>query len=128
MVATHPLFLAGRLETALLVPALALAGALLLGAALVALFRRWQNDPVTPNSAPSDELARYRSLYERGEISEEEFKRLRGVLGGEIRRAVNLPGKPTGKAPARPDGVTPPPKQKIPDEPENPPQEGDTAH
>src|SRR6187401_1409309 len=79
------------LELAHLVPALLLAGALLIGALVAACVRRWQrsNRPLSPSA--SEQLAEFRSLYEKGQISEEEYRRLRGVLGGEIRRSSNLP-------------------------------------
>ena len=68
-----------------------LAVALLLAALVIELVRRWARKRDETPSA-SDQLAQYRALYRRGEISQEEFDRLRAVLGGEI-----LPG---AKAPA----------------------------
>jgi len=98
-----------------------LAGALLLGALVIAFVRRiWRLGEPTPPDA-GDELSRYRALYERGEISEEEFKRLRGLLGGEIRRATGLAAskQPPTEA-ARPEPPAPPPG----DQPGPPPSTG----
>ncbi|MFM7149311.1 MAG: SHOCT domain-containing protein [Gemmataceae bacterium] len=74
------------LNFALLIPVLSLVGALLAGALVIAWIRRWQKSdrPLGPNA--SDQLAEFRSLYEQGAISEEEFKRLRAILGEELRR------------------------------------------
>jgi hypothetical protein len=72
------------------VPTLALVGALLLGALIIALVRRWQrNEKLTPD--PGEELSRYHALYEQGAISEQEYRRLRTILGSELRRSMNLP-------------------------------------
>jgi hypothetical protein len=83
------------LDPSTLVPILTLVGALLLGALVIAIIRRWRpaNAPLSPSA--SDQLAQFRRLYEQGAISEEEFKRLRAVLGEEIRRAIDLPARPT---------------------------------
>jgi hypothetical protein len=90
----------------MMVPPLALVGALLIGAVVVAFVRRWQqtNRPLGPSA--SDQLAEFRKLYEQGSISEEEFKRLRTVLGGELRREIDLPAHPA--VPARPTEPAPP--------------------
>jgi hypothetical protein len=75
-----------------------LAGSLLLAAAIIAVVRHlWRGE--SKQATSSDELAHYRALYERGAISEEEFKRLRTVLGGELRQSLDLPAVP---APASP--------------------------
>jgi hypothetical protein len=79
-------------------PVLALIGALLLGSVVIAAVRRWQLRPDTPYLEASEQLAQYRQLREQGVISEEEFKRLRAVLGGELRRAVDLPVRPPAES------------------------------
>jgi len=72
-----------------LVPALSLMAALLAGAAVIALFRRWQRtDKFSPDVG--EELARYRALYEQGAISEEEYRSLRAVLSGDLRRSMKV--------------------------------------
>jgi len=94
------------------------AAALLLGAVIVAFVRRiWRSgDPVPPDAG--DELSRYRELYERGELSEEEFKKLRGLLGGEIRRKTGLPEhKKANAEAAQPESPLAPPAEG----PESPP-------
>src|SRR5437762_2869121 len=76
-----------------------LVGILLVGAALIALFNRWRQRDGDECLTASDQLAHFRSLYERGEISQEEFDQLRGLLGGRMRRAVDG-AKPASPPPA----------------------------
>ncbi len=84
-----------------------LAVALLVAALIIEVVRRWvRRRDLSPSA--SDQLAQYRALYKRGEISQEEFDRLRAVLGGEPVRA----GKPP----------TPPPASKPPAD--GPPADG----
>src|SRR5688572_11188330 len=85
-----------------LIPAMALVGALLAGALVIAIVRRrLRLDAIRPDAGT--ELAQYRALYERGAISEKEYHSLRALLGGELRRSLD-----TGKAPRptdRADGI-----------------------
>ncbi len=70
-----------------------LAGVLLAAAAVIEVVRRWRQRG-EKNLTPSDQLAAFRALYNQGEISQEEFDRLRNALGGEIRRAAAPPPLP----------------------------------
>ena len=72
-------------------------------ALVIALVRRWLRKGDSSPSA-SDQLSQYRELYRRGEISQEEFDRLRAVLGGELAAASNLPrpGRPLRSPPTAP--------------------------
>jgi hypothetical protein len=84
--------------------------ALLAGAIIIAVASRWRKR-AAENLSPSDQLAEYRSLYLEGAISKEEFERLRAVLGGELRRALDIPppaAKPGAIQPAQPQIVQPP--------------------
>jgi len=116
-----PILWAAGKETAFLGPTLAFVAALLFGAVLIAVFRRWQREDDSLSPAASDEMAHYRALYERGEISEEEYKRLRNVLGGHLRRSLNLPS--TQPKEISKENATPPAAQNRPDDPKNPPAE-----
>jgi hypothetical protein len=89
-----------------MVPVLALVSAILIAAAVIAIVRRWQRGTTTPPTvSASEQLAQFRTLYEQGAISEEEFKRLRSVLGEEIREAVKLLAK---SSPSPNEGETQP--------------------
>ena len=84
-----------------------LAVALLLAALVIEVVRRWsRKGPETPS--PSDQLAQYRALYRRGEISQQEFDRLRAVLGGEIVQTSRPPAPPApAPAPQQANGQPP---------------------
>src|SRR5262249_5894632 len=56
----------------LLINSLYLVAALLAAAALIALVNRWMRGGNENRQSPSDQLAHFRSLYEKGEISQEE--------------------------------------------------------
>ena len=81
--------------------------ALLAAALVVELARRWARKGEQTPSA-SDQLANYRTLYKRGVISQEEFDRLRAVLGGElIAGAKSAPPRPPAPKPAESPPVPP---------------------
>jgi uncharacterized membrane protein len=82
-----------------------LAVVLLLAALVIEVVRRWSRKRDQMPSA-SDQLAQYRALYKRGEISQEEFDRLRAVLGGEVAR-IEKPAAPPPLAP-KPRADAPP--------------------
>src|SRR5262245_66092558 len=87
-------------DFSVLLPGLYLGGALLVGAVVIAVVSRWRRTNArTPTSEASDQLAQFRSLYERGEISQEEFDRLRALLGGQLRAGLVVP--PPKPAPPR---------------------------
>jgi hypothetical protein len=103
--ATVPAVLADTLNFRLLVAGLCLAGAFLVGAFIIALVSRWRRHSDGDDSSPGAQLARFRSLYEAGTISQEEFERLRSLLGAKMREDWRLPVPP--KEP-EPPGATPP--------------------
>src|SRR4051812_45975955 len=111
-------------EPKYLLPTLGLIAALLLGALIIAVVRHWRrgSDSLSPDA--SDQLAQFRSLYEQGAISEEEYKRLRTVLGGELRRSLDVPARnPAATQPAAPP-PSPTPPDAPPADPHQPPPDG----
>jgi Short C-terminal domain len=110
-------------ESSLLVAGLYLAGALLLGALVIDLVRRWRREPGPERPTPSDQLAQYRSLYEQGVISQEEFERLRTLLGGELQKSLAVPPRPPppGGTAVKPAG---PSREGGSEPPQNPPENG----
>jgi hypothetical protein len=107
--------LAGAWSPALLITSLYLAGALLLGAAVIAAVSRWRRRYGTERLTPSDQLSQFRSLYEKGELSAEEFARLRTLLTGQAHEA---PASPP------PVGSTPPSQPAPPTNGQGPPEQG----
>lgn len=63
----------------------------LLGACCVALFNRWRKRAAEETSNGNDQLAHFRLLYEQGELSRQEFDRIRALLGQKLRKEMNLP-------------------------------------
>lgn len=105
---------------------LSLAGVLLIGALLLKWFERWRKAPTSDVLSAGDQLAHFRELYSRGELSKTEFDQIRARLAGELRQELNLgptaaktesapatgitPDSPTGTVPK--DAPTPPPSSE----------------
>jgi hypothetical protein len=81
-------------------PGLYLAAALLVCAGVVYLARRWALSGRDDRVTPSDQLALYRSLYEKGDMTQEEFDKLRSHLGAQLRQSADAPPAPAPPAPA----------------------------
>ena len=117
-------FILAALEWDLRLTSLVLVAALLVAAVIVALTSRWRKRINADNLSASDQLAEFRSLYEEGAISKEEFERLRAVLGGEIRRELDVPAakhSPPAPEAVRPEGspAASPNQEKPPEPPPN---------
>src|SRR4051794_27185815 len=98
-----PTFAAADLKTFL--PLVYLVAALLIGAVVIVLVGRWRRARPSLGPSASEQLAKYRTLYEQGTISQEEYNKLRSLLAGEIRKNLDLP-VPADKA--APPGDQPP--------------------
>jgi hypothetical protein len=79
-----------------------LAAVLLLAAVVLVWVKRWSKRPGEGTQGAGDQLAHFRTLYERGELTSEEFERLRGVLTDRLRR------EPGASGPAAPRSQPPP--------------------
>jgi hypothetical protein len=107
-----------------------LAGALLLGALIIALAGRWRRRAGNDILSPDDQLTHFRSLYERGAISAEEFNRLRETLIGTAPRRPAATAPDPGEIPPGEIQLDEPPKHSPagdapPDgSPEAPPSDG----
>ncbi len=109
----------------LLWAALPLIGILLVGALILYLFDRWRkraDEAEEGACAPNDQLSHFRSLYERGEMSQEEFDRVKALLAAQLRREMNVPAPPAPAPPAANTNVQAnPPGPQSPPPPEAPP-------
>jgi hypothetical protein len=104
----------------LLRTSLPLIGALLVAALILYLVARWRQRAAAGVTPPAgDQLAHFRSLYERGQMSREEFDRVRALLIGQVRQEINVPGVPAAPRVPPPPAVTPPPE--APPAPQGPP-------
>jgi hypothetical protein len=72
----------GDANERLLWAGLALVVALLAGAAVLAAVDRWRRRMTGEAATGADALAGFRLSYERGELSEEEYRRVRARLAG----------------------------------------------
>jgi hypothetical protein len=87
---------------------LPLVGVILLAAVIIAgVKKRWGRASTSERVSPSDQLSEFRTLYESGELSAEEFARIRNRLGAKLKRDLELP-------PATP-ASSPPPTEADPD-------------
>jgi hypothetical protein len=82
-----------------------LVAVLLVGAMLLALADRWRRRMQSDFATTADALAAFRLSYERGELSEAEFRCIQARLRGA--KAPARPAPPPGQTPApSPDGDT----------------------
>lgn len=108
-----------------------LALALLAGALLVYLADRWRKRSAAGAVDTSRELTEFRKMYERGEITKEEYARLRDRVAQRVKAlasgpdAAAVPGLPGAGTAAPnslpgPDQPTPPPDSGKPANPSSP--------
>jgi len=112
------------MDVSAFLPILFMVGAFLVGAVVIALVQRWRRRNSALSPTASDQLAQFRTLYEQGAISEEEYRRLRNILGGELRRAVHVPAPPAAISQGPAGQAAPPPDQQPPPDTDPPPASG----
>jgi hypothetical protein len=93
----------------LIVAGSALAGALLLAAVVIWLVDRWRRKKPEYRLGPNEQLAQFRKLYEQGDISAEEFARIRDLLTERLMHEMETPASPESQLPESPrtPGPTP---------------------
>lgn|GEM_PF-4681476 len=74
--------------TDLLVTGAVLAVTLLIAALAVALAGRWSKGPTVCVTDPHEEMTRFRLLRDQGQLSGEEFDRVRKVMQAQIRQRL----------------------------------------
>jgi hypothetical protein len=93
---------------------------LLLGALVLAWFDRLRKRADQSVLTPGDQLAAFRLSYERGELSQQEYERIRARLSPKQRQQLDLPAAPNRRD--KPGGSQgEPPPAAAPDKPEIPP-------
>jgi hypothetical protein len=101
-----------------------MVGAFVLGAVVIALVQRWRRQE-EQSPTPDAQLGHFRSLYERGEISADEFQKLRAtVLGLPTPRAVPQPLDSEGLRLDVPESSPSPEQPSPPPQPLPPPSDG----
>ncbi|HMP01881.1 MAG TPA: hypothetical protein PKD86_06650 [Gemmatales bacterium] len=86
---------------ALVEPALWLVGALLLGAVGIAVLKKMQRpEPTDPEAVVHAQLAAFRAAHEAGEMTTEEFKKVKEKLTPKIKEMGQKPPEPPAPKPA----------------------------
>jgi hypothetical protein len=118
------------LDPRLLWATIALVAALLIGAAVIAWADRWRKKVDRSVLSPGEQLAAFRLSYERGELSQEEYERIRARLAPKIRESNLGTRDSAAGGHARPDGSVAPPIDPSAPKPEtrnpnsDPPSDG----
>jgi hypothetical protein len=81
-----------RLET--LWATLGLVGVILIGALIIWWVDRWRKRSATGPKSSGDQMTHFRELYDKGELSAEEYQQIRGLLGQRLRRDLEVPPAP----------------------------------
>ena len=77
---------------------LALVAVILFGALVIVWLDRWRRRSDSERLSANDQLANFRELYEKGQLGQEEFERIRALLSEELCRELDVPAPPTGTA------------------------------
>ncbi len=84
-----------------------LAVALLVGAGAILYAERWKKKAIHSIDAQSaDDLAEFRTMFEHGEITEEEYDKIRQRTAQRMKQDLGLAPAPS---PAKSQGTSPPP-------------------
>jgi hypothetical protein len=97
------------LDPQLLWATCALIATLLLGALIFAWLDRWRKRAGRDVLTPTDQLTDFRSSYERGELSQEEYQRIRARLAPKIKRQIGAEDKAANRERRRPEPQQQPP-------------------
>jgi uncharacterized membrane protein len=93
---------------------LALTGAMvvvmLVGAAIIAWADRYRKRLAEDRYSANQEMLSFRELYERGELTAEEYDRIRGRLRGRLKEELEVKERRPGAVPV----VAPPPRPDGP--------------
>jgi hypothetical protein len=77
---------------------LALLAIILISALLLAWIDRWRRRSGSERLSANEQLANFRELYDKGQLSKEEFERIRALLSKELRRELDVPAAPPAPA------------------------------
>jgi hypothetical protein len=94
---------------------LALVAVILIGALAIAWLDRWRKRSGSEQLSANDQLANFRALYEKGQLNQAEFERIRQLLSRQLRNELDVPAAPSDSA------VEQKAKTPKPAEPGNPP-------
>jgi hypothetical protein len=111
ILAAKPQF--GSWDDPLLLTSLTLVATLVVGGVVFALVTRLKKKKTKEQPVAGDQLSHFRSLYDQGQLSREEFDRIRAKLGAKLRKEMQVPAKedatPAPRPPEPPANGTPKP-------------------
>ena len=94
----------------------ALVATLIVGAIMISWIERWRKRQLSDSpKADVEQISTYRAMFERGDLSKEEYDRIKQ------KEAHRLRDKLTAQATKRSSAGPEPPAQPSPQEPESPP-------
>src|SRR5262245_64889401 len=93
-------------------PTLILVATLLVGAFILSLVERWRKRTPSVTITAGEQLTKFRAMYDQGQITREEFERIRAELADRIKAEMGI-----GASPAP---VSPPPTPAPPTPPQPP--------
>jgi hypothetical protein len=101
---------------------LVLVGVCLLGAVVFYFLERWRKRGATGTDSREDSLSlsNFREMYEAGEITEAEYRKVRDKLAAQMKTKLGLPGKPSTSSALKP--VLPPDTETGTVDPPKPPE------
>jgi hypothetical protein len=74
---------------------LALIAFILISAVVLVWLDRWRKRTGSERLSAQEQLASFRELYAQGQLSKEEFERIRATLAPQLRRELDLPAEPS---------------------------------
>jgi hypothetical protein len=110
----HPIRSPSLLDPQLLWAMVALVATLLLGALIFAWVDRWRRRGGRDILTPIDQLTSFRQSYDRGELSQQEYERVRAKLAPKVRQQVKLPPKAASGADPTPPATEEHPRSDGP--------------
>jgi uncharacterized membrane protein len=77
-------------------PLVILTAVVVVGIVLIVWMDRWRRRPDQLNLTPAEQLARFQELYDRGELSQQEFDRIKARLEKKVRSEPPVPPQANG--------------------------------
>jgi hypothetical protein len=72
---------------------------ILASAVVLVWLDRWRKRSGSDRLSAQEQLANFRELYDQGQLSKEEFERIRATLAPQLRRELDLPAEPSRPVP-----------------------------
>ena len=77
-------------------PLIILTTIIVVGIVLIVWMDRWRRRPVQMSLTPAEQMARFQELYDRGEVSQQEFDRIKARLEKKLRTEPPVPPQANG--------------------------------